>query len=116
MGNYVDGRPQGKGYYKWKNGTVYSGDFKNGLRHGNGSWRAGVGNRKTTYEGEYKFDMKNGYGEFHWVTGGVYKGYYVDDERHGKGKMRWNDFEKNIYIGPKLPRDKLNLKPSLAVV
>lgn len=33
------GKPEGFGQYKWSNGSVYKGQFLNGLKHGHGKWR-----------------------------------------------------------------------------
>lgn len=32
------GRPSGFGVYKWKNQSLYTGEFKGGLKHGKGKW------------------------------------------------------------------------------
>ena len=36
---YKLGRPDGYGQYKWKNQSVYVGEFKEGMKHGKGKWR-----------------------------------------------------------------------------
>jgi hypothetical protein len=38
-GIYVHGKPEGKGVYKWKCGSIYTGEFKDGMKHGRGDWR-----------------------------------------------------------------------------
>jgi len=81
----------------WKNGSVYDGDFKNGLKHGKGVWTKGRGENLTTYTGEYLLDKKCGYGVFKWASGNIYKGYYDKDEREGHGEMVWTDGSK--YLG-----------------
>ena len=35
-GEYVDGKPHGKGEYTWNSGQNYVGDFFKGKKHGNG--------------------------------------------------------------------------------
>jgi hypothetical protein len=35
-GQFTKGMPDGKGIYKWANGTYYDGQFKNGMRDGKG--------------------------------------------------------------------------------
>ena len=42
-GEYVNGKPQGKGQYSWTNGAIYVGDFTGGMKHGKGKWRSGRG-------------------------------------------------------------------------
>jgi hypothetical protein len=80
------------------NGSVYSGTFKNGLKHGKGKWKKGSDSSKSnSYDGEYFMDKKHGYGIFNWASGNVYKGNYKEDERHGYGEMYWID--GSIYKG-----------------
>ena len=38
-GEYQNGKPDGKGLYKWRNGEIYDGQFTNGLKSGNGLWK-----------------------------------------------------------------------------
>ena len=38
-GQVKDGQPHGMGTKKWKNGTIYEGDFKKGLMEGKGEWK-----------------------------------------------------------------------------
>lgn len=84
--------------YKWKNGSIYTGDFKEGMKHGKGEWKKVLNNPKCNrFEGEYQFDKKNGLGTFTWESGNVYTGNYVNDERVGYGEMYWTD--GSIYKG-----------------
>ena len=54
IGQYRLGKPTGEGSYIWKNGSMYKGGFKDGLKHGKGRW---VKNKNkpnsNNYEGEY---------------------------------------------------------------
>ena len=36
IGEYANGKPEGKGIYHWNDNAVYKGFFRNGLRHGKG--------------------------------------------------------------------------------
>ena len=38
-GTYRGGKPDGYGQYRWKSGSVYIGEFKDGLKHGKGKWK-----------------------------------------------------------------------------
>ena len=71
-------------------GSFFKGNFKNGLRNGNGIWKRGPGN-SDKYEGEYVEDKKEGYGVFKWQNGNLYKGNFFNDQKHGYGEMYWND-------------------------
>ena len=43
----------GKGVYSWKNGSIYHGNFENGHKNGNGTYKIMNGD---SYIGEYKDD------------------------------------------------------------
>jgi len=80
------------GQYKWKNGSIYIGEFHEGQKHGKGKWKKRFNAVNcNTYEGSYENDKKNGLGNFTWESGNVYKGNYKEDERHGYGEMYWVD-------------------------
>lgn len=88
----MKGAPNGKGTYKWKNGSIYVGDFVKGLKHGFGKWKKEADAIITnTYEGEYRYDQKAGKGTYVWSSGNTYTGDFENDERHGKGEMKWTD-------------------------
>jgi hypothetical protein len=48
---------------KWADGQSYKGEFKNGLKHGKGTYIYPSGNE---YIGDYRLGMKHGTGYFHW--------------------------------------------------
>lgn len=58
IGNYVNGKPEEYGEYYWGNGSLFKGYFKNGLRHGFGTWKKA--DNSDSYEGEYVNDKKCG--------------------------------------------------------
>ena len=72
----------GKGAYKWSNGDVYKGQWKDGFLHGQGiyKWKDG-----TVYDGQWKDGKKNGQGTEKWVDKAVYVGQYKDGFLHGEG-------------------------------
>ena len=93
----IKGKPSGYGQYFWSNGSMYSGQFAKGFKHGFGRWRKSKNYRSNTYEGQYCRDKKEGFGIFRWYSGNVYIGYYKNDEREGIGQMIWTD--GSIYLG-----------------
>jgi hypothetical protein len=50
VGNFVKGRPDGKGTYTWENGARLDGSFKGGKSHGPGVYVSAKGVR---YEGQF---------------------------------------------------------------
>ena len=119
-GDYVGTMKNGmmhKGTLTFTNGTIYTGEFKNNLEHGQGETkyyngnnykgeyrngqRNGVGTMKYTdgsiYMGEWVHDNRNGHGIRVYADGGVYNGNWVDDLRNGQGELRYADGA--IYIG-----------------
>jgi len=89
-----NGKKQGKGLYKWHDGSSYEGDFDNDLRHGNGFFRWANGE---TYKGDYLKDARTGHGIYKWPDGSSYDGSYLNGKRHGKGIYVSSD--RNVYEG-----------------
>ena len=59
-------------------------------------------NKKCSYEGEFKNDLKEGLGMYIWASGNYYKGYYKGDLRDGYGEMYWADhshYKGNWHLG-----------------
>ena len=50
VGDFVKGRPDGKGVYTWQNGAQLDGSFKAGRAHGAGTYVSAKGVR---YEGQF---------------------------------------------------------------
>ena len=73
---------EGKGCYKWADGRVYDGDWKENQMHGKGkfTWKDG-----REYVGEFIKDKKEGHGVFKWPDGRVYDGTWLDAKQHGTG-------------------------------
>ena len=94
IGNYKDGKRHGKGTYEFVSGDKYIGDFKDGKRHGKGTYEFVSGNK---YIGDIRDGKRHGKGTFLWAQGDKYTGDYKDGKRHGKGTFEWADGDK--YIG-----------------
>ena len=67
----------------------YEGDFKDGKRHGQGTYTWNDGDK---YTGEWKDGKLNGYGTYTWKDGGKYEGYFVNGKLHGNGTMYYNNY------------------------
>ena len=102
---------KGKNTMKWTNcfGTIdyvkayagdeygiYEGEWKDGERHGKGTFTSA--NKKEKYIGEWKFNGRNGKGIQTYSDGSKYEGEWKDDERHGKGTFTSAN-KKEKYIG-----------------
>ncbi|CAK0861640.1 unnamed protein product, partial [Prorocentrum cordatum] len=68
------------------NSSVYEGEFKNYLRHGNGVLTLADGTR---FESEWHNDRRHGAGAEYCPDGTVFKGHYLRGLRHGQGTMIW---------------------------
>jgi hypothetical protein len=106
----------GKGTMISSTGHKYTGEFKNGVRHGKGVMQL-PGKRKivgiwvdneiregtftapdgTIYEGQWEFRERNGQGTLTFPDGRKYVGAFKSGQRHGQGTMTWTD--GRTYIG-----------------
>ena len=93
-GSFKDGLRHGEGTYTVANGLVYVGEFENGLRNGEGTYTFANGNE---YVGEFKNGVRNGEGVFTFANGNVYSGQFENDLRHGLGEYRFNNGDR--YVG-----------------
>ncbi|KAM0882327.1 hypothetical protein ACQ4PT_032375 [Festuca glaucescens] len=78
------GVPEGTGRYVWSgSGCVYSGGWRRGMRHGDGTtrWPSGA-----VYEGEYSAGFMDGQGtRVDANSSSSYKGQWKLDRKHGLG-------------------------------
>ena len=78
--------------YLWENGTKYMGEWKDGKKHGQGTFTYGKGKWEgDKYEGEFKVGYRNGQGTYTWSDGDKYVGEFKDDKPNGKGTYTWSD-------------------------
>ena len=63
-GNFVDGRREGVGLMRFKNGDVYEGEFLNNLMHGEGSYTYAKSN--DIYSGSFYAGKKHGRGRYEY--------------------------------------------------
>ncbi len=61
----------------YPDGSVYRGEFKDDLPHGEGVLVSSDGSR---YEGEFRFGARDGKGTFTQKDGRVFKGIFKKDE------------------------------------
>ena len=81
--------------YLWENGTKYMGEWKDGKKHGQGTFTYGKGKWEgDKYEGEFKVGYRNGQGTYTWSDGDKYVGEFKDDKPNGQGTYTWSDGRK----------------------
>ena len=66
--------------YNW--GDYYIGEFKDGSKHGQGTYWWADGKK---YVGESKNNKWDGHGTFYYADGRKYVGEFVNNNYHGKG-------------------------------
>ncbi len=59
-GQFKNGLPDGKGTYEWENGEIYEGEWKHGFRNGLGVFSFKINNRDSVLDGLWKDDMYMG--------------------------------------------------------
>jgi hypothetical protein len=93
-GQWKDNAVNGQGKLSWHTGASYTGHFKNGKYHGEGSFHDANGGR---YLGSWKQGEKWGFGCQTWPSGKSYQGTFVRGKRHGYGRLNYKGGA--IYIG-----------------
>ena len=81
MGEWKDGIKHGQGTYTYLDGKNYVGEFRNGKFNGQGTYIYGIGKLKgEKYEGEWKNGERTGPGTYTWSNGDKYVGEYKDEK------------------------------------
>lgn len=86
-GQFLYGLQHGTGRMTYKNGDIYLGQWKRGLRSGIGTLSA----LDWTYTGHWSRDMRSGNGRFVSEVSGIYEGYWKRDLRHNQGIQTYKD-------------------------
>ena len=94
VGEFKDGLRHGQGTHTWSEGSMYVGEYKDGKRNGQGTMTYSSGNR---YVGEWKDGKRNGQGIHTWSEGDKYVGEFKDGMRNGQGTYTFSDGKK--YVG-----------------
>ena len=81
----------GEGVYKYRNGAIYSGNFKDGQPNGVGILQYSNGNK---YEGQWKSSSRHGLGTMHFQSGDRYEGEFANNKFEGPGIYYFNDGRK----------------------
>lgn len=86
-------RYTGRAEFRWPDGRTYSGDWLNGLPHGQGLQTLPDGE---VYRGAWQTGRRQGLGELSIPGEGLYQGEFQDGRRQGRGVLFGND---GVYQG-----------------
>lgn len=82
IGNFSNGKREGKGIFTFSNGNEYIGNFSNNKSNGIGRMRYNNGDE---YLGNWVNGKKNGLGIYTWADGYMYMGEFKDSKMDGIG-------------------------------
>jgi hypothetical protein len=88
VGEWRDGKPNGRGTATFSNGEKYVGEFRDGAQNGQATYTWPDGRK---YVGEMKNGLRDGQGTYTWPDGSKYVGEYQHDQRNGQGTEFSND-------------------------
>ena len=69
--------------YNEEGRLIYEGEYKNGLRNGEGTYYYARGLR---YEGQFVNGLREGHGVFYWEDGTRWEGPFKNNEMEGEGQ------------------------------
>ena len=90
----ISGDCENYGTYRFSNGDIYTGGFKDHYLHGQGTYNFTTGDK---YIGSWKDGFFHGQGIYTWSDGSKYTGEYKRHFRHGKGTFTLSNGNK--YVG-----------------
>lgn len=97
-GNLKDGFPDGQGVMMEDNKNCYSGEWRNGCRHGSGEsiTHYPAARRIQHYVGTYKFNLRSGLGKTRYflhngILFGTYVGEWKNNDWEGQGSITSGD-------------------------
>ena len=88
IGRWRNRQRHGKGIMSYSNGEKYEGYWENDCRHGKGIMSYSNGDK---YDGHWEKDCRHGEGTMSYANGDTYEGHWKNDCRHGKGTMRYTE-------------------------
>ena len=85
IGEFKDNKRHGYAIYTWANGDKYVGEFKNNKRNGQGIYVFGAKSKWAgdKYVGEYKNSLKHGQGTYTFANGAKDEGEFKNDKLNG---------------------------------
>ena len=88
MGDFKNAMRHGQGSFTWANGDVYEGEWKEDVCDGKGVLITANGDK---YEGEFSMGVKEGQGRKVWTNGDVYEGSWRGGQQDGHGTFLMGD-------------------------
>ena len=96
----------GKGTFIWPDGSVYVGEFKNGLYNGKGTY-LNYSDNKSLYIGEFIDEIENGKGTKIFNNNEIYIGELREGKMHGFGTLIKNGAIKKGYWKNNKPHNQM---------
>lgn len=94
VGDFRNGKRHGTGTYRWNDGDIYYGHWVNGERTGYGIYEYDDG---AVYEGGFETGRLSGYGVMKYANGSLYEGEWKNGDEDGWG--RYDGHGSDSYIG-----------------
>lgn len=92
-GEWKNGLRHGYGTYKWTNGDTYAGIWVDDKRHGEGLY---VWHDGSKYKGNYSHGIRSGYGIYYYTNGTIYEGTWQNNLKHGIANFY---YQESVNIG-----------------
>jgi hypothetical protein len=105
-GDWKDGQKHGYGALLYATGNKYEGEWVENNRQGRGVyWVEEKKKLRKQYAGEWLNDHRHGRGTSFHEDGGKYEGLWLNNKRHGHGRMIYGD-DQSVYDGEWLRNER----------
>ncbi|KAE9029524.1 hypothetical protein PF005_g1566 [Phytophthora fragariae] len=105
-GDWKDGQKHGYGALMYATGNKYEGEWVDNKRQGRGVyWVEEKKKLRKQYAGEWYNDHRHGRGTSFHEDGGKYEGQWLNNKRHGHGRMIYGE-DQSVYDGEWLRNER----------
>ncbi|XP_047094878.1 phosphatidylinositol 4-phosphate 5-kinase 9-like [Lolium rigidum] len=94
-GEWRRGMRHGQGKTLWPSGATYEGEYSAGYMDGEGTYVSPDG--ASSYKGQWKLNRKHGLGLQTYPSGDMYQGSWIQGQMEGHGRYTWAN--GNSYVG-----------------
>jgi 1-phosphatidylinositol-4-phosphate 5-kinase len=94
-GEWRRGMRHGQGKTLWPSGATYEGEYSAGYMDGEGTYVGPDG--ASSYKGQWKLNRKHGLGLQMYPSGDMYQGSWIQGQMEGHGRYTWAN--GNTYVG-----------------